>query len=129
MVELSNDCSRSFSDNSTSKEGRDLSAREVLIRFFVILTFLSARSADALDMAYWQAAEHGVKHCQIRKARQLKQNSVWMSYFPTASRKCFVAIYWHVFTIFVVGTVIITRWFFILRIVTFCYCSSRPDSL
>jgi len=58
-----------------------------------------------------------------------------MSYFPTASRKCLVEIYLHVFTIFVVSNVIITRWFFILRIVTFFHCtgssddSFRPDSL
>jgi len=57
MVELSNDRSRSFSDDRTSKEERDSSARDVRRRFFIILTLLSARSADALDTGRQQKME------------------------------------------------------------------------
>jgi len=57
MVELSNDRSRSFSDDITSKEERDSSARAVHRRFFIILTLLSARSADALDTGRQQKME------------------------------------------------------------------------
>jgi len=47
-------------------------------------------SADAQDTGRQQ--KMGVKHCQIRKARQSELGTASrMSYFSTASRMCFVA--------------------------------------
>jgi len=93
IVELSNDRSRSFSDDSTNKEERDSSAREVRRQFFIILTLLSARSADALDSLLtgrriWSKAlsnsESPTTEAELGTASR-------MSYFSTASRKRFVA--------------------------------------
>jgi len=80
IVELSNDRSRSFSDDGTSKEERFISKRSAQT---VLYYFDFAECSLCWCAGYWQAAEDEVKHCQIQKARQLKQNSVRLQECPT----------------------------------------------
>ena len=116
MVELSNDRSRSFSDDIISKEEREIHQQEKFA------------DGSLLFWLYWALAlldtgrqqKMGVKHCQIQKARQLKQN-VRLSHCFTKMFSCEST--GNVLTIFIIDTVIIARWFFILMIVTFFHWS------
>jgi len=70
---LSNDRSRSFSDDSILAKRREIHQQGKFIEGSVYY-FDFAECSLCWCAGYWQAAEDGVKHCQIRKARQWSRN-------------------------------------------------------